>query len=161
MVEFAIPILPNTNAISVFLSLCFMPFLMATCFREANWVHALSTHTYIKDGARSTSVVSFFILSVPRLSPQVFSIMHYSSYLFLFCSVLVFSHALSLPQATARPQKRVAANSTVLGNSTAKGHSFALRLDPGGGTVTMDVGPLSLFTTVSKQDPVPVLPNMQ
>ncbi|CAF9913636.1 hypothetical protein IMSHALPRED_001401 [Imshaugia aleurites] len=36
-----------------------------------------------------------------------------------------------------------------------------MRLDPDGGTVTMDVGPLSVFTSVSKQDPVPVLPNVQ
>lgn len=27
------------------LEACFKPFIMATCSREANWVHALSTHT--------------------------------------------------------------------------------------------------------------------
>ena len=53
------------------------------------------------------------------------------------------------------------ANSTIVGNGTASGDIFAMRLDPDGGTVTMDVGPLSVFTSVSKQDPVPVLPNVQ
>lgn len=92
---------------------------------------------------------------------------YYMSYLILLCSALAFSHALSLPQATPSPQKRDVANSTIQGNTlsntTADGGKFAIKLDAGGGTITMDVGPLSVFTqtTVSKQNPVSVLSNLQ
>ena len=89
---------------------------------------------------------------------------------FVLSYLLAFSHALSLPQATPPPQKRDIANSTIQGdtssnstNSTTNAGTFAMRLNDDGGTITMDVGPLSVFTqtTVSKQDLVSFLSNLQ
>ena len=82
--------------------------------------------------------------------------MRCTTYVVLFCYALASCHALSLPQATPLPQKRSFENLTLLasdsGNSTTNGNRFAMRLDDLGGTVTMDVGPLSAFTqtTVSE-----------
>ena len=93
-----------------------------------------------------------------------FAIMRCATYLILFYIALVSSHAVSLPQATPLPQRRglgnltfhndMIANTTVndFGNSSASGNTFDMRLDSLGGTITMNVGPLSVFTqtTVSK-----------
>ena len=90
--------------------------------------------------------------------------MRCTKYFVLFCNVLAYSHVLSITQATPLQQKRalgnltsqdnVLANATAsgLGNSTGTAGRFEIKLDAGGETLTMNVGPLPAFTetTVSR-----------
>lgn len=90
--------------------------------------------------------------------------MRWTKYFVLSCTAWACCHALSLPQATPLPHKRTFGNLTShdnalanatangLGNGTASAGKFGMKFAAGGGTITMDVGPLSAFTqtTVSK-----------
>ena len=144
------------------------PFPTLICFHGATGMHLLNQHTLHSMSASVSSFHVRFLLTSRHRAVRVAPTLHDDALARLtsFSSAMPGHPAMPCHCHKRRhwPRKRSFENSTLLanklanstasssGNSTTNGDRFAMRLDALGGTVTMDVGPLSAFTqtTVSK-----------